>query len=73
LSIHIKKSTIGGKDNANQEQNKMNLFIFYAEVQLIFAFEAKMMQIKCRTFMLAWKSHAETRLIFSKENQISAF
>ena len=29
------------KDNANREQNKMNEFIFYAKVQLIFAFLAK--------------------------------
>lgn len=29
------------KDNANRGQNKMNEFIFYAGVQLIFAFLAK--------------------------------
>ena len=28
------------KDNANREQNKMNLFIFYGKVQLIFAFSS---------------------------------
>ncbi len=28
----------GCKDSANRTQNKMNLFIFYAEVQPIFAF-----------------------------------
>ena len=32
------------KDNANREQNKMNVFIFYAKAQLIFAFLAKMSQ-----------------------------
>ncbi|EGF51595.1 hypothetical protein HMPREF9446_03511 [Bacteroides fluxus YIT 12057] len=31
-------SLLCSKDNANREQNKMNLFLFYAEVQLIFAF-----------------------------------
>ncbi len=35
-SLHI--SFFGGKDSANRTQNKMNLFIFYAEVQPIFAF-----------------------------------
>ena len=39
--------SLGGKDNANQEQNKMNLFIFYAEVQLIFAFGSKDTIICC--------------------------
>ena len=29
------------KDSANRMQNKMNPFIFYAEVQPIFAFSAK--------------------------------
>jgi hypothetical protein len=29
------------KDSVNRMQNKMNLFIFYAEVQPIFAFRAK--------------------------------
>ena len=33
-SLHI--SFFGGKDSANRMQNKMNSFIFYAEVQLIF-------------------------------------
>ena len=32
------------KDNANRGQNKMNEFIFYAKVQLIFAFRAKIIQ-----------------------------
>jgi len=36
------------KDNANREQDKMNSFIFYAEVQLIFAFVAKIMQTESR-------------------------
>ena len=29
---------IGGKDSANRMYNKMNLFIFYAEVQPVFIF-----------------------------------
>ena len=29
---------IGGKDSANRMYNKMNLFIFYAEVQPVFVF-----------------------------------
>ena len=33
------------KDNANRKQNKMNLFIFYAETQFIFAFSAKIGEI----------------------------
>ena len=32
------------KDNANREQNKMNEFVFYAKVQIIFAFLAKLSQ-----------------------------
>ena len=32
---------INAKDNANREQNKMNKFIFYAEVQLIFVLRQK--------------------------------
>ena len=32
------------KDNANRKQNKMNLFIFYADVQFLFAFSAKITQ-----------------------------
>ena len=35
-SLHI--SFFGGKDSANRTQNKMNLFIFYAEVQPVFVF-----------------------------------
>ncbi|EGF56229.1 hypothetical protein HMPREF9446_02355 [Bacteroides fluxus YIT 12057] len=31
------KYSVACKDNANRGQYKMNLFIFYAEVQLIFA------------------------------------
>ena len=36
------------KDSANRTQNKMNLFIFYAKVQPIFAFRAKIVQTECR-------------------------
>ena len=35
---------MGHKDSANRMQNKMNSFIFYAEVQPIFAFWAKIVQ-----------------------------
>ncbi|MBD9110074.1 MAG: hypothetical protein EGQ74_07795 [Bacteroides nordii] len=39
------------KDNANREQNKMNLFIFYAKVQLIFAFLQRLIKIqRCYPF-----------------------
>ena len=34
-------SAISRKDSTNRMQNKMNLSIFYAEVQPIFAFRAK--------------------------------
>ncbi|EEC52188.1 hypothetical protein BACEGG_03595 [Bacteroides eggerthii DSM 20697] len=37
-------TTIWCKDNANREQNKMNLFIFYAGMRFIFAFGTKIMQ-----------------------------
>ena len=36
-----------GKDNANREQNKMNGFIFYAEVQLIFALGQRKLNYLC--------------------------
>jgi len=38
-----------GKDNANRTQNKTDLSVFYAEVQLIFAFHGKVMQTERRT------------------------
>ena len=39
------------KDNANREQNKMNSFIFYAKVQLIFAFLQRLIKIqRCYPF-----------------------
>ena len=44
-------TTIWCKDNANREQNKMNLFIFYAEVRLIFTFDAKIVQIECNSIL----------------------
>ncbi|KAA5273103.1 hypothetical protein DW701_10230 [Bacteroides eggerthii] len=45
----FKNLLIADKDNANREQNKMNLFIFYAEVRLIFTFDAKIVQIECNS------------------------
>lgn len=42
------------KDNANQEQNKTNLFIFYAQVPLIFAFRAKISN--SGHILFAWKT-----------------
>lgn len=42
--MRILEFEISCKDNANREQNKMNSFIFYAEVQPIFAFWAKIVQ-----------------------------
>ena len=44
--MRILEFEISCKDNANREQNKMNLFIFYAGVQFIFAFDAKIMQFR---------------------------
>ena len=35
--MRILEFEISCKDNANREQNKMNSFIFYAEVRLVFA------------------------------------
>lgn len=35
--MRILEFEISCKDNANREQNKMNEFIFYAKMQLIFA------------------------------------
>lgn len=32
------------KDNANRKENKINPFIFYAEVWIVFAFMAKIIQ-----------------------------
>ena len=42
--MRILEFEISCKDNANREQNKMNLFIFYAGMRFIFAFGTKIMQ-----------------------------
>ena len=40
MTVHT-ISAISRKDSTNRMQNKMNLSIFYAEVQPIFGFRAK--------------------------------
>jgi hypothetical protein len=60
--MRILEFEISCKDNANREQNKMNSFIFYAEVRLVFAL-GKDKEIHHKAFFLSgsWPNPCKQR------------
>ena len=55
----------GGKDSANRMQNKMNLFVFYAEMPCIFAFQGKDSANRTQNKMNLFIFYAKVQPIFA--------